>query len=173
MKIFQVSEFISSAFDITLNDIQKQDLFNYLELLYLNNNINDEILLNLIKYFLLILDNNKNHIDIYINILKSLSISKEDARKIFNLFKKIDLSYQMNISESTIIKIIMAINSYIIHNYNNDNDILLNVYNIYDTIRLNNKLSFQNKVKLYIICLKHNSNILDVRQIIGIINKFI
>lgn len=173
MKIFQVSEYISSAFDNILNDTQKQNIFNCLELLYINNNINNEILLNLLRAFLLIFENNKNHIDIYINILKSLS--EEESHKLFNLFKKINFSYQMKMKESTINKIILAINDYIINNINtiNNYNLLLNVYNIYDIIKLNNKLSFQNKVQLYIIIMNNNNNIIDVRQIIGMINKFI
>ena len=173
MKIFQVSEYISSAFDIILNDKQKDSIFNYLEKLYINNNINDEILLNLLKVFILIFDNNNKYCDIYLNIL--LSLSEEETRKIFNLIKKINLSYQMKLSESIINKIIFAINMYIINNYNNNNNynILLNVYNIYDIIRLNKKISFQNKVQLYIIILKTNTSISDVRQMIGLMNNFI
>ena len=60
MKIFQVSEYISSAFDSLLNENQKKDIYNCLELLYINNHINDEILLNMMKAFIVIFYNNSN-----------------------------------------------------------------------------------------------------------------
>ncbi len=169
MKIFQVSEYISSAFDIILNEEQKNKLFNCLEILYIKNYINDELLLNLIKAFVIIFYNNPNNSDIYIKLFNSLS--EEETTRIFNLLKKIDLSYQMKIKESIITKIILAINNYILNN-NNYNG-LLNVYNIYDIIRLNKKIIFNNKVQLYIILLKTNCSINDVRQTLGFINKII
>jgi hypothetical protein len=169
MKIFQVSEYISSAFNIILNEEQKNILFNYLETLYIKNYINNEILLNLIKAFILIFYTYPNTFDIYIKLLNSLS--EEEIIKLFNLLKKIKLSYQMNMNENTLNKIIFAINDYIIIN-NNFNG-LLNVYNIYDTIRLNKKIIFNNKVQLYIILLKKNSTINDTRQILGLLNKFL
>jgi hypothetical protein len=169
MKIFQVSEYISSAFDIILNEKQKNDIFNYLELLYNKKYINNELLLNLIKAFVLIFYNNPNNCDIYLKLFKSLT--EEENIKLFNLLKKINLSYQVKMDEYTINKIILAINNYIINN--NTFDGLLNVYNIYDIIRLNKKIVFNNKIQLYIILLKTNSSINDVRQTLGLINKFI
>lgn len=169
MKIFQVSEYISSAFDIILNKEQKNELFNYLEILYIKNYINDEILLNLIKAFILIFYNNPNDYDIYIKLLNSLS--EEETIKLFNLLKKIKLSNQMNMKENTINKLIFAINNYIITN--NSFNGLLNVYNIYDIIRLNKKIIFNNKVQLYIILLKKNSTVNDTRQILGLLNNFL
>ena len=169
MKIFQVSEYISSAFDIILNEEQKNKLFNYLEILYIKNYINDELLLNLIKAFVLIFYTYPNACDIYIKLFNSLS--DEETIKLFNLLKKIKLSYQMNMNENTINKIILAINNYII--INNNYNGLLNVYNIYDIIRLNKKIVFNNKVQLYIILLKKNSTINDVRQILGLINNYL
>ena len=77
----------------------------------------------------------------------------------------------MKMNEHTINKIILAINNYIIIN-NNFNG-LLNVYNIYDIIRLNKKIIFNNKIHLYIILLKNNSTIDESRQILGLINQFI
>ena len=77
----------------------------------------------------------------------------------------------MNMNENILNKIIFAINDYIIIN-NNFNG-LLNVYNIYDTIRLNKKIIFNNKVQLYIILLKKNSTINDTRQILGLLNNFL
>ncbi len=172
MKIFQVAEYISSAFDIILNDSQKQNIFRILELLYINNHINEEILLNLIKAFIVIFYNNKDHCNIYIELFDNLS--EEEKVKIFNLIKKIKFSYQIHIGESCINKIILTINSYIIKNYNKNNNfnILLNIFNIYDIIKLNKKISFQNKIQLYIVLLKNNANIIDVRQSIALINKF-
>ncbi len=175
MKIFQVAEYISSAFDIILNDSQKQNIFRILELLYTNNHINEEILLNLIKAFVVIFYNNKDHCNIYIELFDNLS--EEETIKIFNLIKKIKFSYQLYIGESYINKIILTINSYIINNYNYNNNnssfnILLNIFNIYDIIKLNKKISFQNKIQLYIVLLKNNANIIDVRQSIALINKF-
>jgi len=167
MKIFQVSEYISSAFDIILNNTQKEQIFNTLEKLYVNNYINNEILLNLIKAFIVIFNNNPDHSYIYIKIFDNLSA--EDTIKFFNLIKKIKFSNQMNIDEDTLNKIILTINYYIINN-NNDN-VLFNIYNIYDIIKLNKKISFQNKIQLYIILLKNNANILEVRQSIALINK--
>lgn len=169
MKIFQVSEYISSAFDIILNEKQKNDIFNYLELLYNKKYINNELLLNLIKAFVLIFYNNPNNCDIYLKLFKSLT--EEENIKLFNLLKKINLSYQVKMDEYTINKIILAINNYIINN--NTFDGLLNIYNIYDIIRLNKKIVFNNKIQLYIILLKTNSSINDVRQTLGLINKFI
>ena len=87
MKIFQVAEYISSAFDIILDDSQKQNIFRILELLYTNNNINDEILLNLMKAFVVIFYNNASHCNIYIELFDKLS--KEEIIKLFNLIKKI------------------------------------------------------------------------------------
>jgi hypothetical protein len=178
MKIFQVSEYISSAFDITLNEEQKQNIFNCLEKLYINNYINDEILLNFIKAFIIIFEKNSKYCDIYIKILSSLS--DKDNKKIFNLLKKIKLSNQIKMNEPTINKIILVINNYIVatqqidplgHNNNINN--ILNAYNIYDIIRLNKKMSFENKIQLYIILLKQKSNIIDVRQTIIQVNKFL
>jgi hypothetical protein len=169
MKIFQVSEYISSAFDIILNEEQKNKIFNCLEILYIKNYINDELLLNFIKAFVLIFYNNPNNCEIYVKLLKSLS--EEEAMKLFNLLKKINLSYQMKINENIVNKIILAINNYIINNSTFDG--LLNVYNIYDIIRLNKKIIFNNKIQLYIILLKTNNSINDVRQILGLINKFL
>jgi hypothetical protein len=174
MKIFQVAEYISSAFDIILDDSQKQNIFRILELLYTNNNINEEILLNLMKAFLVIFYNNASHCCIYIELFDNLS--KEETIKLFNLIKKIKFSHQIHIGESLINKIILTINSYIINNinsnYNSSNfNMLLNIFNIYDIIKLNKKISFQNKIQLYIILLKNNANILDVRQSIALINK--
>ncbi len=175
MKIFQVSEYISSAFDIILNKKQKENLYNYLEILYIKKLINEEILLNLIKAFVLIFYNNPEHCNIYLKIFNSLS--EEETSNLFKLLKKVNLSYQMKMSESIINKIILTINSYIINNYNNNNinyyNILMNVYNIYDTIKLNKKITLNNKIQLYIVLLKNNSNISDVRQILGIVNKFL
>jgi hypothetical protein len=181
MKIFQVSEYISSAFDIILNEDQKQNIFNCLEKLYINNYINDEILLNLIKAFIVIFEKNNKYCYIYINILSSLS--DEENIKIFNLIKKIKFSYQMNMTEQTVNKIILVINNYITpqidpSGHNNNNNInyiinILNVYNIYDIIRLNKKISFQNKIQLYINLLRQNSNIIETRQIIILVNKFL
>ena len=174
MKIFQVAEYISSAFDIILDDSQKQNIFRILELLYTNNNINEEILLNLMKAFVVIFYNNPSHCCIYIELFDKLS--KEETIKLFNLIKKIKFSHQIHIGESLINKIILTINSYIINNYNNNINsnfnMLLNIFNIYDIIKLNKKISFQNKIQLYIILLKNNANILDVRQSIALINKF-
>lgn len=169
MKIFQVSEYISSAFDIILNEEQKNNLFNCLEILYIKKYINDELLLNLIKAFVLIFYNNPNNCDIYLKLLTSLS--EEKTLKLFNLLKKINLSYQMKMHENTINKVILAINNYIINN--NTFDGLLNIYNIYDIIRLNKKILFNNKIQLYIILLKTNTSINDVRQTLGLINKFL
>ncbi len=169
MKIFQVSEYISSAFDIILNKEQKNNILNCLEDLYIKNYINDEILLNLIKSFVVIFYNNHAVSDIYSKLLNSLS--EEEKIKLFSLFKKVNLSYQIKMQEYTINKIILAINNYIINN-NNYNG-LLNVFNIYDIIRLNKKITFHNKIQLYIILLKNNSSINDVRQTIGILNKFL
>ena len=181
MKIFQVAEYISSAFDIILDDSQKQNIFRILELLYTNNHINEEILLNLIKAFIVIFYNNASHCCIYIELFDKLS--KEETIKLFNLIKKIKFSHQIHIGESLINKIILTINSYIINNSSNINsskdnnnnysniNILLNIFNIYDIIKLNKKISFQNKIQLYIILLKNNANILDVRQSIALINK--
>ncbi len=171
MKIFQVAEYISSAFDTILNDIQKQKIFTILNSLYINNHINEEILLNLIKAFIIIFYNNPNNCNIYAELFGNLS--KEETVKIFNLIKKIKFSNQINMSESCINKIILTINNYIIKNYNNNSNIniLLNIYNIYDIIKLNKKISFQNKIQLYIVLLKNNANILDVRQSIALINK--
>jgi hypothetical protein len=73
--------------------------------------------------------------------------------------------------ENTINKVILAINNYIINN--NTFDGLLNIYNIYDIIRLNKKIVFNNKIQLYIILLKTNTSINDVRQTLGLINKFL
>ncbi len=168
MKIFQVAEYISSAFDIILNDCQKQKLFNILEKLYINNHINDEILLNLIKAFILIFYHNPEYCNIYENIFNNLS--EEETTKLFNLIKKIKFSNQIHIDEKIINKIILAINNYIINN--NNNNILFNIYNIYDIIKLNKKISFQNKIQLYIILLRNNATIFDVRQSISMINKF-
>ena len=175
MKIFQVAEYISSAFDIILDDSQKQNIFRILELLYTNNNINEEILLNLMKAFIVIFYNNDSHCNIYIELFDNLS--KEETIKLFNLIKKIKFSHQIHIGESLINKIILTINSYIINNYNslnynNNFNMLLNIFNIYDIIKLNKKISFQNKIQLYIILLKNNANILDVRQSLALINKF-
>lgn len=169
MKIFQVSEYISSAFDIILNKEQKKNILNCLEDLYIKNYINNEILLNLIKSFVIIFYNNPNTSYIYSNLLNSLS--EEEKYKLFSLLKKIDLSYQMKLNEITITKIILAINNYIINN--NSYDGLLNIYNIYDIIRLNKKITLYNKIQLYIILLKNNSSINDVRQTLGIVNKFL
>lgn len=166
MKIFQVSEYISS---IIGNEHPKPDIFNYLELLYNKKYINDELLLNLIKAFVLIYYNNPNNCDICLKLLKSLS--EEENLKLFNLLKKIKLSYQMKMSENIVNKIILAIDNYIINNTTFNG--LLNVYNIYDIIRLNKKIVFDNKIQLYIILLKTNSSINDARQILGLINKFI
>ena len=175
MKIFQVSEYISSAFDIILNDEQKQNIFNCLEKLYINNYINDEILLNLIKAFIVIFEKNNKYSNIYINILSSLS--EEENIKIFNLIKKIKFSYQMNMTEQTINKIILVINNYIVTTQQIDPKghiiNILNVYNIYDIIRLNKKISFQNKIQLYINLLRQHSNIIETRQIIILLNKFL
>jgi hypothetical protein len=171
MKIFQVAEYISSAFDIILNDVQKQKIFTILDSLYINNHINEEILLNLVKAFVVIFYNNPEHCNTYAQILENLS--EDDTFKIFNLIKKIKFANQIHIDEKTINKIILAINNYIIKNYNNNNyNILLNVYNIYDLIKLNKKISFQNKIQLYIVLLRNNANIIDVRQSIALINKF-
>ncbi len=172
MKIFQVSEYISSAFDIILTKEQKNNILNCLEDLYIKKYINDEILLNLIKSFVVIFYNNQtisNISDIYSNLLNSLS--EEEKTKLFNLFKKVNLSYQTKMQEHTVNKIILSINNYIINN-NNFNG-LLNIFNIYDIIRLNKKITFNNKIQLYIILLKNNCNINDVRQTIGILNKFL
>jgi hypothetical protein len=169
MKIFQVSEYISSAFDIILNKEQKNNILNCLEDLYIKKYINDEILLNLIKSFIVIFYNNPNISYIYSDLFNSLS--EEEKNKLFNLLKKVNLSYQTKMQENTINKIILAINNYIINN-NNYNG-LLNIYNIYDTIRLNKKITFNNKVQLYIILLKNNSDINDVRQTLGLVNKFL
>jgi hypothetical protein len=174
MKIFQVSEYISSAFDIILNNNQKKAIFNTLEKLYINNNINDEILLNLIKAFVIIFYNNPERSILYSNIFNNLT--EEETTKIFNLLKKINFSYQMNMDELIINKIILTIDNYInnyINNIKNVNyyNILLNVFNIYDTIRLNKKITLQNKIKLFIISLKSNSNMIELRQIIALINK--
>jgi len=169
LKIFLVCDYISSGFDIILNEEQKNILFNYLETLYIKNYINDEILLNLIKAFVLIFYTYPKTCDIYIKLLNSLS--EEETVKLFNLVKKIKLSYQMNMNENTVNKIIFAINNYII--INNNYEGLLNVFNIYDTIRLNKKIIFNNKVQLYIILLKKNSTISDTRQILGLLNNFL
>lgn len=167
MKIFQVAEYISSAFDIILNEIQKKKIFNTLEKLYINNYINNEILLNLIKAFIVIFNNNPEYSYIYSKLFDNLS--KEETVKLFNLIKKINFSHQMNMDENTINKLILTINHYIIHN--NKADVLFNIYNIYDIIKLNKKLSFDNKIQLYIVLLKNNANILEVRQSIALINK--
>ena len=169
MKIFQVSEYISSAFDIILNNDQKNNILNCLEDLYIKKYINDEILLNLIKSFVIIFYNNQTICDVYSNLLNSLS--EEEKTKLFNLLKKVNLSYQTKMQENTINKIIMAINNYIINN-NNFNG-LLNIFNIYDIIRLNKKITVHNKIQLYIILLKNNCDINDVRQTLGILNKFL
>jgi hypothetical protein len=175
MKIFQVSDYISSAFDITLNEEQKQNIFNCLEKLYINNYINDEILLNFIKAFIIIFEKNNKYCDIYVKILSSLS--DEENKKIFNLLKKIKLSNQMRMNETTVNKIILVINNYIVATQQIDTEghinNILNVYNIYDIIRLNKKMSFENKIQLYIILLKQKSNIVDVRQTIIQVNKFL
>ncbi len=169
MKIFQVSEYISSAFDIILNKKQKSKILNCLENLYIKKYINDEILLNLIKSFVIIFYNDPNLSDIYSNLFNSLS--EEETNKLFNLLKKINLSYQTKLSETLINRIILAINYYIINNNNYDG--LLSVFNIYDIIRLNKKVKFHNKIQLYIILLKNNSSINDVRQTLGLINKLL
>jgi hypothetical protein len=135
-------------------------------------------LLNLMKAFVVIFYNNASHCNIYIELFDKLS--KEEIIKLFNLIKKIKFSHQIHIGESVINKIILTINSYIINNYNSSNininssnyNILLNIFNIYDIIKLNKKISFQNKIQLYIILLKNNANILDVRQSLALINKF-
>jgi hypothetical protein len=173
MKIFQVAEYISSAFDIILNDVQKQKIFTILDSLYINNHINEEILLNLVKAFVVIFYNNPEHCNIYSQILETLS--EEENIKIFNLIKKIKFGNQIHMDEKTINKIILTINNYIVKNYNINNynfNILLNIYNIYDIIKLNKKISFQNKIQLYIVLLRNNANIIDVRQSIALINKF-
>ncbi len=169
MKIFQVSEYISSAFDIILNEKQKNNILNCLEDLYIKNFINNEILLNLIKSFVIIFYNNPNTSNIYSELLTSLS--EEEKYKLFNLLKKVDLSYQMKLNETIVNKIILAINNYILNN--NSYDGLLNIFNIYDVIRLNKKITFHNKIQLYIILLKNNSSINDVRQTLGMVNKFL
>ncbi len=169
MKIFQVSEYISSAFDIILNEKQKNNILNCLEDLYIKNFINNEILLNLIKSFVIIFYNNPNTSNIYSELLTSLS--EEEKYKLFNLLKKVDLSYQMKLNETIVNKIILAINNYILNN--NSYDGLLNIFNIYDVIRLNKKITFHNKIQLYIILLKNNSSINDVRQTLGLINKLL
>ena len=171
MKIYQVSEFISSAFDIILNDYQKNSIFNTLEILYTNNNINNEILLNLIKAFVIIFYNNPERSILYSNMFNNLT--EEETKRIFNLLKKIKFSYQMNIDEYLINKIIITIDDYINNNINNASnyEILINVFNIYDILKLNKKITLQNKIKLFIILLKSNSNINEVRQIIALINK--
>jgi hypothetical protein len=171
MKIFQVSEYISSAFDSLLNENQKKDIYNCLELLYINNHINDEILLNMMKAFIVIFYNNSNDCSLYCNLFNNLS--KEETIKIFNLIKKIKFSNQLNIDEIIINKIILTINNYInINKKINSFNLLLTLYNIYDTIRLNKKISLNNKIQLYIILLRNNSNLLEVRQSIAMINKF-
>ena len=174
MKIFQVAEYISSAFDIILNNNQKKTIFNTLELLYINNYINDEILLNLIKAFVIIFYNNSNYSILYSKILDNLS--EEETEKFFNLFKKIKFSNQMEMEETIINKIILTINNYIINhndlNHKNNYNVLLNIFNIYDIIKLNKKISLENKIKLFLILLKDNANISDVRQSISLINKF-
>jgi hypothetical protein len=179
MKIFQVSEYISSAFDSILNDEQKQNIFNCLEKLFINNYINNEILLNLIKAFILIFEKHNEYCNIYVNILSSLS--DEENKKIFNLLKKIKYSNQLNMTKHTVNKLILVINNYIVAtqqidplgNINNYYINILNVYNIYDIIRLNKKMSFENKIQLYIISLKKNINMIEVRQIIILLNKFL
>jgi hypothetical protein len=172
MKIYQVSEYISSAFDIILNNNQKKAIFNTLEILYTNNNINDEILLNLIKAFVVIFYHNPERSIVYSNILNNLT--EEETTRIFNLLKKINFSYQMKIDENIINKIILNIDNYINNNINNNvnyYDLLLNVFNIYDILKVNKKIALQNKIKLFIILLKNNSNINELRQIIALINK--
>ncbi len=169
MKIFQVSEYISSAFDTILNNNQKNTIFNILERLYLNNNINDEILLNFIKAFLIIFYNNPDRSITYSNMLDNLT--EEETTKLFNLIRKINFSYQMKIDEYTINKIILAIDHYINKNNLNNYDKLLNIFNIYDTLKLNKKITLSNKIKLFIILLKTNCNLYDLRQIIVLINK--
>ncbi len=170
MKDIIITDFISSLFNIILNDNQKNNIINCLESLYKNNYINTEILLNLIKAFVVIFNINSDYSDIYYNILNKLT-DKEKEFISLNI-KKIKLSNQTLLTNYTINKIIYSINTYIINNYNNINtiDIFVYLFNVYEIIN-NYNISLHNMIQLYIIVLNNNTSIHDLKQLSIYLNK--
>jgi hypothetical protein len=172
MKILEKYSHISSSFDF-LNISNKNNILIYLNNLYENEYINDEILLNFVKYLIYIFFINPSYSDIYIDIFKNLN--DEENHKLFSLIKKIKLSNQMLLHDSTIEKIIISINNFIIKNYKyyTASQLLIHIYNIYDIVNCNKKICMQTKIQLYILLLKNNMNIIEIRNTLSLMNKII
>lgn len=163
---------ISSIFDNILDIELKNDILKCIEDLYINKYIDTEILFNIIKAFVIIFSVNPNYANVYYYILSNLS--EKNKVKLFLYMKNINLSNQVNISEENIQNIILTINRYIIKHYINIDILVIftRIYNIYEIINRYN-IPLDMKIQLFIILLNKNINIVEIRNIIILIQKYI
>lgn len=130
-----------------------------------------ELYLNLIKALILLFYLDSKHYIFYHNMLSHILNNSTNLLNIFNKLNNIDLSYQLEMNENIIEKIIIYTNNYIIKDFSFDmieNKLsnLVNIINILEQLKISTEL----KINIYLHIIK-NTN--DIFSIITIIKKYI
>lgn len=170
--IINIANFFNN---IDINDMNKLVLL--LELMYKDGLLNTELLLNLIKALVLIFHLDNNNFDIYYNIFYYLyyDMNKKLCNILFDKMKEIKLESQVYLHDIQIENIIIAINNYIIDNHimaKLEEKIIQLINTTIILQRLNQYISLNYRVKLYIYVLKNHITNNDLRKIIYYINAY-
>lgn len=133
--------------------------------------LSKELYLNFIKALILIFHLNIKHYDFYYNLFSYLLNNNNIFTNIFNKLNNIDLSYQLELNEYIIEKIIINTNNYFITNFSfekleNKLSNLVNIINILQQLNISTEL----KINIYMHIIKNAS---DLFTIITIIKKYI
>ena len=179
MEIYNIIMSINiKSFFINILEIDETvKIDNILNLMYLNNLLNTELLLNIIKALVLIFYLDKNNFIIYYTILEKINnfINSDVRDNCFNNLKKLNLSQQFKLDSDIIDDIIIYTNQYILLHYNNLEKMLIELTNLICVIqKLNTNIYI--KSSIYLCVLKKSKleqiNLLNT-DIINKINKFI
>lgn len=165
---------ISSLFNYLVNDTQSSKLVNILNQMLESNLLNEELYLNLIKGLILIFHLNKDCVELYYNIFHYIYYKMDDKARnvLFIKLKIIDLSKQVELSDTTIENIIIYTHNFIITDIDCiDKTITQWIKVIMATNRITTSTEFKISIYLYII---KNPNIIsaDINTITNVINRY-
>ena len=175
MNIFRFKKLFNSLIDKK----KTLKLFKIINKLYKNNTFNEELILNVIKAFVIIFYLNSQCFNDYYNLLYYINYKMEVPFKtiFFNKIRKINFSYQFNLSNNIVDEIIINTSKFIFINNNIPIDSkLLVLYEILDNI---DKLCMSNeyKIHLYLFIIKQLENnvdyVLELKKIKIILNDYL